>query len=475
MIELVIGNSTSQLKNLTTEHMRGLRKVLFYRDTSKRIERTMRDKISGKPIFTAAGKVKTVLIHPTVYLIDKHGVFPTGLLYIVYEYIRSHGVQYRKLDTRVMPNPHTIGLESILPRDHRLPYEPCREQLEAALAASMRHRGIVVAPTGFGKSAIIALIIEKLQVPTLIVVPSLELKNQLTGTLVDIFGSHMVGALNKGKKKYQITVENVDHLNKKIPAKGFDCVIIDEFHRSGSATYRTLNTKCWNSIYYRIGLTATPFRSNDEERLLLESVLSKVIYKIEYKTAIGIGRIVPMETYFIDLPKIQCKATSWQGVYKELVVERKDRNELLCDLIENLYTQSVSALVLVKQIEHGKKLCEILESRGISVPFANGKDGSNKELISKFNASEFPVLIGTSGVLGEGIDTRPCEYVILAGGGKSKNQFMQQVGRGFRVYPGKASCKIIMLRDSSNKWLMEHHRACVKYLAEEFNSVPAKI
>ena len=102
------------------------------------------------------------------------------------------------------------------------------------------------------------------------------------------------------------------------------------------------------------------------------------------------------------------------------------------------------------------------------VHFANGKDKDSTDLIKFFSEGKLKALIGTNGIVGEGVDTRAAEYIIIAGLGKSKNQFMQQIGRGVRVYPGKDSCKIITFLDKSHKWTRDHFSTQVKILREEY-------
>ena len=69
------------------------------------------------------------------------------------------------------------------------------------------------------------LIVNWLQVPTLIVVPTLELKRQLTESMVEAFGVDRVGPLGS-----PLAIENVDALSPmKPPSMAMD-VIIDEFH-----------------------------------------------------------------------------------------------------------------------------------------------------------------------------------------------------------------------------------------------------
>lgn len=345
-----------------------------------------------------------------------------------------------------------------------LPFEPYPEQIEAARACYRHGSGIVVAPTGLGKSAIVALIINELRVKTLVVVPSLELKKQLTASLKMAFRGRLVGQYGS-----IIAVENVDALDPTLISP-YDCVIVDEFHHSAASTYRKLNLKSWGSVYHRIGLTATPFRSDDTERLLLESVLSQVIYRVTYEQAVSKGRIVPLEAYYIDLPKQKMKGDPriWSAVYSELVTNNETRHAIIVRLIESL--KGTPILCLVKEIQHGATLSQMTQ-----VPFANGQEGDTRIKILEFNLGQSKALIGTTGVIGEGVDTKPAEYIILAGSGKAKTQFMQACGRGFRVFPGKESCKVILFRDRSHKFLERHFKECVKHLKDEYGVVPVKL
>lgn len=388
-------------------------------------------------------------------LLSSKGVFPTGLYYLVSKFLKDHALEHTIHDHR-MPPRHRGKLFTL-----HLGYNPYPEQVAAGEAAAKHGRGIIVAPTGVGKTAIAALIINKLQVPTLIVVPSLELKRQTIETLSKTFGNEKIGV------EKPIRVENIDALPLK-PLPGYDCIIIDEFHHSGAKTYRDLNKKAWKDIHHRFGLTATPFRSNSDERLLLEGVLSEVIYEIDYATAVENHYIVPMESYYVEVPRMNPTGYNFAQIYSELVVNNKVRNDLITQIIMSL--KHKSTLILVKEIKHG-----ITISTKSNSLFANGEDKDTKDMITFFNQDKIKTLIGTTGVLGEGIDTKPAEYIILAGLGKSKNAFMQQVGRGFRNYPGKDSCKIILFKDNSHKWTIAHFKAQVKYLNEEYGSKPIKL
>lgn len=440
MILLTVGNSVSQISGLSSAQFAEVKRLLSYK----------------LPNAYASGSPR----YPYRSLLSKRGEFPSGLLYLLEQYLGKFPHEVR--DTRKRPITPKNALGSIfIPGSYPTPYP---EQIDAAAAAVNAHRGIISAVTGCGKSLMIGLLYDFLRVSTLVVVPSLELKKQLTASFMTWFGPDHVGKT--------LHVQNVDALDPNKPAD-VDCVVLDEYHRSAARTYRKLNQKAWKDVYYRFGFTATPFRSNDDERLLLESILSKVIYTLDYRTAVAKGYIVPVEAWYVDLPKqeIQGDETNWRSVYSELVVNNKKYHEIVTKLLSRFLAQGIPTLCLVKEIQHGRVLSE-----STGVDFANGEDSDNTRInILRFNLGEIKALIGTSGILGEGVDTRLAEIVIIAGGGKAKTQFMQQIGRGLRTYPGKTACWVVIFKNSSHKWLRKHFNEQVKILREEYGVVPGRL
>lgn len=439
-ITITIGNSLSTVTNLPAAIEGRLKEELSYTEAP------------GAQFYGGGHRPRS---RP---LIDRNGRFPTGLLIRALTLLYNSGVPYVVNDLRTRPEARQ-GLFDI-----RLGVSPYPEQEAAARAAQAASRGICSMPTGTGKSVVIALIIQKLQVPTLVVVPSLELKRQLSESLRECFGRDKVG---KGKP---IWVENVDALDPKKVLTGYDAVILDEFHRSASATYRKLSTKAWVNVYYRLAATATPFRSQDHEQILLESVLSEVIYELDYRTAVAKGYICPLEFYSIELPKAKVvEGYTWAQVYSELVVNNDYRNDVIATTMVNAMLQGKSVLTLVKQIEHGEIIqAKIQEKYDLWVPFAKGEGDDKSEVIAEFSKGRIRGLIGTTGVVGEGVDTKAAEYVIIAGLGKSKNAFMQQCGRCVRRYGDKKTAKIVLFKDSSHKWTKAHFAAQKKYAYDEY-------
>jgi len=438
MIKVNIYNSFSQVENISREHYSSLKRDLSYRVPGSYFSQDPNNGIR--------------------YLLSKKGEFPTGLLKRVIAWSKDNKLPLQLIDHRkrlIKQNKALIA--------HLGSLVPYNEQLLAAKLCHKHHRGIVQAPTGSGKSVMIALTINEIKQNTLVVVPSLELKRQLTEGLIQFYGKSLVGGLGK-----PIAVENVQALDPAKPLKGYTCVILDEFHHSAALTYRKLNKYAWKDVYYRLGFTATPYRSQDEEQALLESILSDVIYKISHETAVEKGFIVPVEAYYYELPKQEVKGSTWPSVYKELVVGNSHRNALIKSVLQALRYASISALCLVKEVAHGQELA------GEHVPFAHGENEHTAALIKTFNKGS-SCLVGTTGVLGEGVDTKPCEYVILAGLGKSRPALMQAFGRCFRKYPGKETGKIIIFKDTSHKWTKEHFKEQCRVLKEEYGITPIKL
>lgn len=433
IIKLTIGNSYCLIENLSIEQHKALKDVLSY-------------ELDPKANYFSGG------FRPRKQsLLSAKGSFPTGLLSLVKKFIIDQKIEtYVEDDIRALPMPleSTISLSL-----HVTPYT---EQIEAAEACQRAKRGIVRAVTGFGKSITMALLIEKLQMRTLIIVPNLELKRQLTDSFKQYFGS--LG---------NITIENIDS-RTLLKANDYDCLIIDEAHHVAAKTYRKLNKSVWNGIYYRFFFTATPFRSRDEEQLLFQSIAGDLIYDVSYDTAVKKGYIVPMEAYYIEVPKTKTTANTWPQVYSQLIVHNEVRNQYIINLLTSLKNEST--LCLVKELAHGNILTKAIDGF-----FVHGTNEDTPYLIRLFNETKLKTLIGTTGVLGEGIDSRPCEYVIIAGLGKSKPQFMQSCGRAFRNSPGKTSAKIIIILDKSHKYLRDHYKAQVKYLGEEYGVIPTKL
>jgi superfamily II DNA or RNA helicase len=149
-----------------------------------------------------------------------------------------------------------------------------------ALSAWQSHqgRGVVVLPTGSGKSHLAVLAIADKRRSTLVVAPTLDLVRQWFDLLKATFGVE-VGVVGGGEHEVQkLTVTtydsamlHMDHLGSR-----FGLVVFDECHHLPGAGYTMAARACMAP--FRLGLTATPERSDGREAHL-DALIGPVVYR----------------------------------------------------------------------------------------------------------------------------------------------------------------------------------------------------
>jgi superfamily II DNA or RNA helicase len=125
-------------------------------------------------------------------------------------------------------------------------------------------------------------------------------------------------------------------------------------------------------------------------------------------------------------------------------------------------------MVLVREINHGARLAEALsESLGMDVPFLSGKDDSTlrNSVIQDLRDSRCRVLVATT-IADEGLDIKPLQGLVLAGGGKCSTRALQRIGRVLRPFPAKKGAEVTDFDDNA-KFLVQHSAARLKIYQTE--------
>src|SRR5262249_38588095 len=169
-------------------------------------------------------------------------------------------------------------------RLHREPFPHQIEGLETWWRSG--GRGVVVLPTGTGKTFLAMLAIKKVGRPALVVTPTIDLLNQWYGQLKDAFGVE-VGLL--GGESYDIrplTVSTYDSAYIHLERWGnkFGLLVCDECHHLPGPSYQLI--AAGSIAPYRLGLTATPERADGHEALLPE-LLGPIVYRREITQLAG--------------------------------------------------------------------------------------------------------------------------------------------------------------------------------------------
>jgi len=155
----------------------------------------------------------------------------------------------------------------------RVRREPRDYQLQALEAwTAQQGRGVVVLPTGAGKSHVALLAIEQKHRAAIVVAPTLDLVRQWYDLLRTGFGGP-VGVVGGGEHEVApLTVTTYDsaYLHMEHLGARFGLVVFDECHHLPSEAYAFAARCCLAP--FRMGLTATPERSDGREGILEELI-----------------------------------------------------------------------------------------------------------------------------------------------------------------------------------------------------------
>ena len=253
MVKLSLGNSITKITGLSRSELAKLRKKFSFLDVQA-------TRFSRYPVYR--------------YAIDRYGNFGTGLVSDIKSLYPDISIE----DNRIKPPPknNKIRLRK------NLPFEPYPEQKQIVDHLVSKSRGLGILCTGVGKSICQVLAINSIRQPTLVLVPNLNLKESMYQELKYYFGTQLVNKYVKNKPNKLITVANIDSLpldqTDVFSDKYFLC--LDEMHHVAAKTYVQANENLFQSMYYRLGLTATNFRNNEEENIFLRAFTSKVLLQI---------------------------------------------------------------------------------------------------------------------------------------------------------------------------------------------------
>ena len=304
--------------------------------------------------------------------------------------------------------------------------------------------GMIVFPTGAGKTITAIKTICLRKQPTLIVVHTKKLLHQWKDRLIQFTNikKDKIGLIGDGKKELgeYITIGIVNSLVKVVDSikNEFGMLIIDECHRTPARTFNYVASKI--NSYYILGLTATPKRSDGQSKLI-NFYCGDIIEKIEPK--------VVQETGKIMIPELIVRETGfvYDGIdYTELLSKltySEERNNLIVnDIIDYLENHPNGvALVISDRIEH----CNILFS-SISKTVKTDLLTSKEEKVFKNSR----VVIATSQLIGEGYDCPKLSAIFLTTPISWQYRLIQYIGRILRIEKGKDSAIIYDYLDDSN-------------------------
>lgn len=325
---------------------------------------------------------------------------------------------------------------------------PRGAQIEALYALNRSRlegadRGLVIAATGVGKTAIAAF--DSLNFgKVLFVAHREEILTQAGRTFGIIRKTRDIGRFNAHEKisDRQVILASVFTLAPNIegpqPAfvpDAFDYVVIDEAHHSASAQFRKV------ASYFRpkfmLGLTATPERMDG--RSIFEIFGYCVPYEIQLAEAINKGYLVSFRYFGIYDDTDYSGLRTAGGRYQAEDLNRRYLGNLKRqDLIFAHYRRRGSrcAIGFCCSREHAEDMAGAFCQRGVpAAAVYSGAQGERaldrEEAVRKLESGELRVLF-TVDMFNEGVDIACIDMVLFLRPTDSPVIFLQQLGRGLR-------------------------------------------
>lgn len=356
-------------------------------------------------------------------------------------------------------------------RMEREPFPHQAEALEAWIAA--RRRGVVVLPTGSGKSHVAIMAIAQTSRSTLIVAPTIDLMTQWMNLLSAQFGEELVGGLGGGLNDVRaLTVTTYDSAYLHMPRLGgrFGLIVFDECHHLPGPSYAQA-AECAIAPF-RLGLSATPDR-NDGRHLALDHLIGPRVYErgirdmsgrylAEYEVARMRVHLTPEERaehdrcrglyrQFIVGSQIRISSPQgWSRFIQEssrsragrrawLAWREQKRIALQCaakmSLLNDLIWQHREDPVIVFTADNDT-VYEI--SRRHLMPAITHQTPTEERrwILQAFNEGRLPAVV-TSKVLNEGVDMPAARVGIVLSGSGSVREHVQRLGRILRRHGDK--------------------------------------
>lgn len=359
---------------------------------------------------------------------------------------------------------------SLVHRTARTPFEHQAESIARWKANG--NRGIIVLPTGAGKTFVAELAMVAVQRSTLVVAPTIDLMSQWYDVLSTAFGCK-IGLLGGGYHEIEdITVCTYDsaYIHADQYGNRFGLVVFDECHHLPSPTYLMASESM--IAPYRLGLTATLERSDGREHLLDDRVGPVVFARsirdlagshlAEYDVITLTARLSEREATIyednreiyrnflrekgIDVSKpegwsrfIMLSSRSREG-RRAFMAYREQRRvaitpESKIDVLEGLLRQHAKDRVIV--FTHDNDTVYRI-SKTFLLPAITHQTAikERKEILERFNQGVYPAVV-TSRVLNEGVNVPDANVAIILSGTGSVREHVQRLGRVLRRKEGK--------------------------------------
>ncbi|MBI4707711.1 MAG: DEAD/DEAH box helicase family protein, partial [Candidatus Omnitrophica bacterium] len=313
-----------------------------------------------------------------------------------------------------------------------------KEQKAASKKVIKDDIGILVAPSGMGKTVIAIYAIARRKTNTLILVHRKPLMEQWRLQLASLLGVALkdIGRIGAGKNKSNgiLDIAMIQSMERKgvvddrIIDYGF--VIVDECHHVSAVSFERVLMKA--KAKYVLGLTATPYR-RDGHQPIIHMQCGPVCYQKRQKDIVQ-----PISQYII-IPRTTEFKTEWSGedsiydLWPKLINDEKRNKLIIGDILHTLH-EGRFPIILTERREHLKTLTEMLEDKieHLIVLYGGTKPKRRKELLKELahiSPKKAKAILATGSYIGEGFDIPQLDTLFITMPISFKGRVVQYAGR----------------------------------------------
>ena len=338
-------------------------------------------------------------------------------------------------------------------------YDYQREMSERIEAAFSSYQSVMVQmPTGTGKTVLLAEQVKReerrVKNPCVwIVVHRRELVEQIKetfDTMLNSYSSTPDTTTSLLLDDSRIKVMSIQWLSRhyqemeEIPS----LIVIDEAHHAVAKTYKEVMDAYPEAK--KLGLTATPCRLTrrgftDLFDVLLQSWSAKKFIADGWLSLYDYMSIREDSEDWRLVNSLKKRGADGDFSLREMSEKMNVQPSIkrLCDTVMR-YAANKKGITYAIDIAHAEHIAEAYRQHGINAIAISSKTPNDERrlTIDKFKAGQIQVLVNVD-LFGEGFDCPDVEFIQLARPTLSLAKYLQQVGRGMRVFEGKKYCLIL--------------------------------
>lgn len=325
-----------------------------------------------------------------------------------------------------------------------------------------RHRNLVVAATGTGKTVVAALdyraLCERAGRPLslLFVAHRDTILEQSRATFAHVmktpaFGEKLGGGQRPERGQHVFAMVNslrADML-EGIPADAFDVIVIDEFHHAEAPSYSAILDHFQPREL--LGLTATPERMDGRD--VTSWFGGRIAHELRVWDAIDHGYLAPFQYFGVRDTEDLSQLTWRRGGYETAELERlftgNDARVLrVLQAVDRYHPapERMRALGFCVSVAHAEYMAAQFRHRGVRSEAMSGQtpDTERYRMLQDLRLGQLRCVFSVD-VLGEGVDVPNVDTILLLRPTQSATVFSQQLGRGLRLSDDKAYLTVIDL------------------------------